>query len=649
MAFSANCPACGAPVVFKSSVSFHAVCEFCRSTLVRHGGNLENLGKMADLLEDASPIQLGTEGNFRGVHFATVGRIQLRYAAGVWNEWYLLFDDQRGGWLSDANGEYVVSFLKAPGVPLPEFATLETDTSLDLAGQEFVVTNKEEAMCIAGEGELPFAFGAGYAAQLADLRGMASETGGAGKSNAFASIDYSETPPLFFVGESMPFAALKFNNLRDTAVIPRAPGEVLALQCPACGGPISLHDNAVKSVACQSCLSVLSAENSSLKILQRVKATEKIDPLIPLGSVGKFLNKEWTVIGFQARQIEGGYVWHEYLLHHPHEGFRWLTNSEQHWNWVTPLTALPHHADGQYSVRYNGENFMRYASDIATTFYVIGEFNWVVTVNETWLCTDFVAPPRMLSRESSNNETTWSIGEYLPASEIYQAFNLKSAVREPTSVGANQPNPRRESHTQVFSYAWKFMLLATIVQFIWAFVFGGQTLLDQKIIFSPNQTEAITTPMFKLGRDARTLTLKHNTDIDNNWVGLNLALIERNTGKTWQAIDDVSYWHGVDDGESWNEGDREPELLFRDVPAGEYYLVIDSEISEEKPVAVTDRIRVVRDQAAWSNYILLMIFLIAFPLISRVRVASFEAERWAKSDFNSSGEIPIADDSSDDD
>ena len=49
MPFSANCPACGAPVVFKSSASFHGVCEFCRSTLVRHGGNLENLGRMADL------------------------------------------------------------------------------------------------------------------------------------------------------------------------------------------------------------------------------------------------------------------------------------------------------------------------------------------------------------------------------------------------------------------------------------------------------------------------------------------------------------------------------------------------------------------------------------------------------------------------
>ena len=292
---------------------------------------------------------------------------------------------------------------------------------------------------------------------------------------------------------------------------------------------------------------------------------------------------------------------------------------------------------------------MRYASDIATTFYVIGEFNWVVTVNETWLCTDFVAPPRMLSRESSNNETTWSIGEYLPASEIYQAFNLKSAVREPTSVGANQPNPRREGFRQVFSYAWKFMLIATIAQLIWAFLLGGRTLLDQKITFSPDQTESITTPMFKLERDARTITLRHKTDIDNNWVGLNHTLVERNTGNAWQAISEVSYWHGVDDGESWSEGDREPELLFRDVPAGEYYFVIDSEISDESPASVSDRIRVVRDQATWSNYLFIMLFLAAFPLISRAYVASFETQRWANSDFNSSGEVPTDDDSSDDD
>jgi hypothetical protein len=170
MPFSANCPACGAPVVFKSSASFHGVCEFCRSTLVRHGGALENLGRMADLLEDASPIQLGTEGRYQGVHFAVIGRIQLKYAAGVWNEWHLLFDDMRGGWLSDANGEYTVSFLTPPRAALPAFAGIMPNDAVTLAGREFIVGNREEAMCIAGEGELPFAFGAGYAAPLVDLR-----------------------------------------------------------------------------------------------------------------------------------------------------------------------------------------------------------------------------------------------------------------------------------------------------------------------------------------------------------------------------------------------------------------------------------------------------------------------------------------------
>ena len=32
---TAHCPSCGAPVAFKSTASVYAVCEFCRSTLLR--------------------------------------------------------------------------------------------------------------------------------------------------------------------------------------------------------------------------------------------------------------------------------------------------------------------------------------------------------------------------------------------------------------------------------------------------------------------------------------------------------------------------------------------------------------------------------------------------------------------------------------
>jgi hypothetical protein len=46
------------------------------------------------------------------VHFALIGRIQIKYSQGIWNEWHLLFDDMRTGWLSEAGGEYVLTFMR---------------------------------------------------------------------------------------------------------------------------------------------------------------------------------------------------------------------------------------------------------------------------------------------------------------------------------------------------------------------------------------------------------------------------------------------------------------------------------------------------------------------------------------------------------
>jgi ribosomal protein S27E len=634
MPFSANCPACGAPVVFKSSASFHGVCEFCRSTLVRHGGDLENLGRMADLLEDASPIRLGTEGRYKGVHFAVVGRIQLKYASGVWNEWHLLFDDQRGGWLSDAGGEYAVSFLTQPGATLPPFASLMPNDELKLAGRDFIVTDLEEAMCIAGEGELPFAFGAGYPAQLADLR----TTGDA--AAAFASIDYSETPPLFFVGKSLPFASFHFANLRGEQAA-RPAGVVKALQCPACGGAIGIHDKAVQSVACPSCLSVLEPANESLRILQKATAATRIEPLITLGSVGRFLGRDWTVIGFQQRVItaEGvDYPWLEFLLHHPEEGFRWLVESTGHWSWVSPVTKPPRYQTGFPATTWNDETFTRYSAGSAVTRYVVGEFTWKVKVGETWEIIDFIAPPKMLSRESSHQESTWSLGEYLPAEEVAAAFKLKTALRPAIGIAMNQPNPRLENHRKVCSRFWKFLALAIVAQLLWIFILGGRTLLDQRLVFSPQNDEPVTTQTFRLEGKARNVVLRHDTDLDNNWLGLGLTLVEKDSGRAWIAQTEVAYWYWQDSGgESWSEGDRSMELEFRDLPPGTYYFVIDPEISAEKPVAVAARVTVVRDQAAWSSFFFLLVFLALFPMFSRYRVSSFEAERWEDADFLSTG------------
>ena len=53
-----------------------------------------------------------------------------------------------------------------------------------------------------------------------------------------------------------------------------------------------------------------------------------------------------------------------------------------------------------------------------------------------------------------------------------------------------------------------------------------------------------------------------------------------------------------------------------------------SYVSVSNVIAVADRVKVIRDQAAWSNFFFLLIFLAALPMFSRYRVAAFEAERW---------------------
>ena len=203
---TANCPSCGAPVQFKSAASILAVCEYCRSTLVRHDINVEDIGKMAELKLDGSPLQLGAQGRYRGINFVVVGRIQLRFDAGIWNEWHLFFDDGRSGWLGEAQGNYAVSFLTQVSGYVPPFDTLNVGKKVQLKGQWFEVQNLESAHCISGEGELPFKVGAGYDAPVADLLG---------EKNAFATLDYSEDTPLVFMGEHMEFDALHFSGLRQ--------------------------------------------------------------------------------------------------------------------------------------------------------------------------------------------------------------------------------------------------------------------------------------------------------------------------------------------------------------------------------------------------------------------------------------------------
>lgn len=202
----ALCPGCGAPVSFLWSSAVQTACPFCRAILVRHDVDLEKAGTAAELAADASPIQLRAEGIFEGNAFVVAGRIVYAWEQGRWNEWHIVFNDGRSGWLSDAQAEYAISFPAVSDGSLPQPGEIRRGQQFQFHGATYFATTLTEARYEGFEGDLPFTTYERKAMLFADLRTA---------DGRFGTIDYSESPPLLFLGRSTGFEELSLRGLRE--------------------------------------------------------------------------------------------------------------------------------------------------------------------------------------------------------------------------------------------------------------------------------------------------------------------------------------------------------------------------------------------------------------------------------------------------
>ncbi len=630
----ANCPSCAAPIEFKSGSTIVLVCPFCRSAIARNDRKLEDLGKVAEIVESESPLKIGLKGNWREHHFELTGRAQLRHQlGGFWDEWYATFSNGWVGWLAEAQGKFYLTFYKplSEGVSVPSFESLQIGQEITQISNEtpFIVTEKGTATAIAADGEIPYKLMPNEQSDYADI---------SGKNNAFGTIDYSENPPRVFVGQQVSLADIGLENAKPVERQTRKVSAV-AMGCPNCGGALDLAaPDKTERVTCPFCNSLLDVNQGNLRFLHALNPQPGDDFVLPIGAEGTFKdNVKMKIIGAVVRSItiEGTkYFWHEYLLYNPNIGFRWLVHSENHWNFVESINAAEVVIVGKVT-NYNGKTFKIFQDAPAVVEYVKGEFYWRVEVGETVRAIDYVAPPLMLSQEQSQTEVNWSLGTFMTNAEIEKAFGVTD-LPKPWAVAPNQP------FTGSFYYTWGLIPLALLfVAAIFMIPLGGlsSTILSEQIVLQPtaneNTAQTVFSQPFEI-KGNRNVRITATAPVNNSWANLDVDLVNEQNNEVESVPIDIEYYNGVEDGESWSEGGQETDATMSSLPAGKYMLRVEGSWQDfSKPLPVT--VKVEQNITRGVNFGLAFFVLLIVPVLSLFRKFMFESRRWSESMFGSSG------------
>jgi hypothetical protein len=647
-ALVANCPSCGGPVEFKSGQSIVVICQYCRSAVARTDRDLKDLGKVAELVETGSPLDIGLRGTWKDVPFELTGRAQLGHEmGGQWDEWYATFSNGWLGWLAEAQGRFYITFQYPipQGIEVPQFDQLQLGQPVPGLPwpTPLIVAETGRATALGAKGEIPYLLRPGATYYYADLSGT---------NGAFGTLDYNESPPLVFLGQQVTLAELGITTTRKPEREERRVGAA-QLNCPHCAGPLELRaPDKTERVTCPNCNSLLDVNQGQLQFL---KALEKpwFQPLIPIGTTGEVPEGKMTLIGAMARSvtIEGvTYFWSEYLLYNPQIGFRWLVHSDDHWNYVQAVTPGEVTEVGR-AASFRGKNYKIFQDAQAKVEVVLGEFYWKVETGEMVRGIDYVAPPYMLSKEVStvyvsdpNNpekarrvtgEINWSLGTYVPVQQIEKAFNVTGLPR-PSGVAPNQPY----KHKWIYKYWLLFLAVMLVVGLLLFAVSGSQKeVFKQTVTFQPlpnaDGTQVFFSEPFELaGR--RNIRVVAESPVQNTWVDLEGDLINDDTGVVQSFPIEISYYQGVEDGESWTEGDRTDSAYTSSMPAGRYVLRLEGQWEKWQEPAVVN-VAVQQNVTTGFNLIVALIAISLGPIAMGIYHIGFERRRWSESMFSSSG------------
>lgn len=190
----------------------YVTCTYCQSLILRQGLNVADIGKVAILPFDISPIQLGTTIAAQGRKLAVVGRVRWAWDGGSWNEWLALAESGAQFWLAEAAGTYMLTaewpqlLDRAEVRAFAEGGTISPGDAIEVDGRKLFASDVKQVECLGSEGDLPIPTQIGTRMTSVDFR---SASGGV------LSLQRDERGTTAWFGNSHDLLGLKAGNLRQ--------------------------------------------------------------------------------------------------------------------------------------------------------------------------------------------------------------------------------------------------------------------------------------------------------------------------------------------------------------------------------------------------------------------------------------------------
>lgn len=404
---------------------------------------------------------------------------------------------------------------------------------------------------------------------------------------------------------------------------------VKSFSCPACGGIVEIRAAGHSiSAVCTHCSSVIDTANDNFKIIKKEhEASRPTD--IPIGAKGILDSIKWEVIGYVEKKDKSFMsYWEEYLLFNPYFGFRFLVQSDGHWNLAAVIKRYSPHAGSASEVELDREKYSVYCRGQSVVEYVKGEFYWRVRRGDEDKYVDYIAPPRMLTVEKNREEVIETLAEYIEAEVVENAFGIE--LPKKSGIAPNQPAPFYGRLGKI----WQVTAISIFVALLIQWSMGSGTLVTAyQIHIAQNERDKIfSTPVFNFAKRSN-LFVKSMVPVNNDWMELDLSLVNDASNESYEARQVVEYYSGYDEGEYWTEGRQVAESSFSSVPAGNYRLLVDPSPGQMEPNGMVVSFELKSNVGVWGNFWMIFFFIIVFPLYAFLYRWYFESKRWENSDY----------------